>query len=277
MRYTSRKKKGTTKSSTVKKKSIVPEDIVFEEEATMEGTTFQDFLAILYGPPKIGKTKAMACVPGAYFIATEVGYKFVKVRKSKVGNWATFKKFVMTMEKSPKKAKTVKMWVVDTADKLGKYCMAYTCNRKGIEHPSDEEWGKGWEAFRDEWTEWILRLCQIGPGVCFICHETDKEITSRSMKITKTVPSIPKTCYTVLNELVDLILWMDFSGKIKNLKERRSNRYKSLPLRCVRTKPGEGHDGGDRTGKLPSTITFRKESEFIEKLLGYFSEEVEEE
>lgn len=266
------KKKRKSKPAKAK---IVADEIVFENEASVEGTTFQDFMAILYGPVKIGKTKTMALMPGAYFLATEPGYKFQNIRKTKIGNWPTFTKFVMSMEKSSKKAKSVRMWVVDTADNLCKFCLQYVCNKKGIEHPSDEEWGKGWEAFADEFAKWILRLASIGPGICFICHETDKEITSRSMKITKTIPSIPKTCYKILNALVDLILWMDFA-KVKDRKKRRKNPYTSMPLRCVRTKPAEGHDGGDRTGLLPSVITFKKEQDLIDKLLSVFSEEGDE-
>jgi hypothetical protein len=78
------------------------------------------------------------------------------------------------------------------------------------------------------------------------------------MKITKVSPALPKTAYTVLNNLVDFILHFSFSED--NEKER-----------CIYTKPEETRDAGDRTGRLPDKIDFKKENEAVEKLIGYFS------
>jgi hypothetical protein len=115
------------------------DDIVIEEEPSKEGRSFQDFLGIIYGVPKIGKTELLANIPGIYMLPTEPGYYDKLVRKTRINNWATFRKFVETMEKEPDKMSNIQMFGVDTADNLAKFCMLYVCGRDGINHPSDQE------------------------------------------------------------------------------------------------------------------------------------------
>lgn len=237
----------------------------------MEDSTFQDHLIWLYGRPKIGKTKLINCIDGIYLLPTEPGFKNRKIRKTSIPNWATFRKFIEYMERHPKKVATVDMWGIDTVDNLGKFCMQYVCGREGIGHPTDEEWGKGWEAYRDEFTHWILRLCVMDPGVIFVSHEVDKEVTSRSIKITKSMPALPKTTYQVINNLVDLTLRMAFAGtNIKPRKKKAGENVIFKESRCLYTKPTETMDAGDRTGLLPEMIPFKKERDAVRKIVSYF-------
>ncbi len=248
-----------------------PDDIEFEDEASMEDSTFQDHLIWLYGRPKIGKTKLINEIDGIYLLPTEPGFRNRKIRKTRIPNWATFRNFVTYMERHHKKVRTVDMWGIDTVDNLGKFCMQYVCGRENIAHPTDEEWGKGWEAYRDEFTHWILRLCVMSPGVAFVSHEVDKEVISRSMKITKSMPALPKTTYQVINNLVDLTLRMAFTGE--NLRPRKKQKGEVITYkesRCIYTKPTETMDAGDRTGLLPEMIPFKKEREVVKKIMGYF-------
>ncbi len=233
--------------------------LFFEEEPSKPGGAFQDFLVLLYGPPKIGKSRFASLIDGIYFLPTEPGFKFFKSRKTKIPNWATFIAFVKEMEKNPDKVKTVKMWCVDTADNLSKFCMQYTCGREKISHPTDHEWGKGWEAFRDEFSHWILRLAALGPGIIVISHEKQREIVSRNMKITKDSPAMPTTTFTVMNDLSDVIFHMSFATK----KGRKSKR----PARALYTKPTETRDAGDRTEMLPDVIYFSTEQDAINQIL----------
>ena len=227
---------------------------------------FQDHLTLLYGPPKIGKTQLTIRFPGVYLLPTEPGYKWANVRKSFIPNWATFIEFIKHMEKNRKLVKTVKMWGVDTVDNLSKFCMQYVCGRENIAHPSDEEWGKGWEAFRDEFTHWIMRLTSLGPGTLFISHEQERDVISRSITITKRMPAMPKTCYTVINNLVDVILNMGTVTETKLIKGKK----KRVDVRCLFTKPAEHFDAGDRTGKLPDEIRFKTEQEAVDEILACF-------
>jgi len=240
------------------------DSIVIEDEPTQEGGEFQDFLSLTYGPPKICKSTLWSLFPGVYFLPTEAAYKSLKIRKTHIPNWVTFTKFITTMEKRPKLYSTVSIWCIDTVDNLSKFCMQYVCGRENISHPTDQDWGKGWEAFKDEFTHWILRLCALGPGVSFISHQNEREVVVHGVKMPKEVPAMPKTTYTVINNLVDIILKVSWTGKIKKRKDTLSSK------RCLYTKPTAMYDAGDRTGKLPDEIPFRKEQEAVDIILRCF-------
>jgi len=259
------------KTRSTKSKSLAAEaysqkadDIIIEEEPTMEGGLFQDHLSLTYGPVKIGKSKLWSMFPGVYFLPTEPGYRWIKVRKTYIPNWATFVKFIRTIEKKPKLIKDVKIFCIDTVDNLSKFCVQYVCGREKIAHPTDQDWGKGWEAFRDEFTHWILRLCALGPGVSFISHQNQREVVFHGVKMPKETPAMPKTSYTIVNNLVDIILKVSWVGKMKGRKETLSIK------RCMYTKPTAMYDAGDRTGKLPDKISFNTEAEAVKIILDSF-------
>jgi len=227
-------------------------EIAFETEPSITGSRFQDHIIICYGPPKIGKTTLFSHFPGAYFIATEPGYKALKVRKtditakSGIEMWQKFRSLITAARKNPRQVKDVSMWVIDTVTNLSKACMDWTCSEAGVSHPSDLEWGKGWAAYSNEFTEQILSLTspEIGKGAAFIAHQSTHEVVSRRMKVTKEVPDLPATTYRILNNIADIILQMSYvkqGAKTDELGE----------LRCLYTRPCEIRDAGDRTGRLP--------------------------
>ncbi len=259
-----RSSKSKSLAATAYKQKADP--IIIEDEAIVEGGLFQDHLSLTYGPPKIGKSTLWSLFPGVYFLPTEPGYRALKIRKTYIPNWATLIRFVTTMEKKPKLHKDILIFCVDTVDNLSKFCMQYVCGRDDIAHPTDQEWGKGWEAFRDEFTHWILRLCALGPGVSFISHQNQREVIFHGVKMPKETPAMPKTSYTVVNNLVDIILKFNYVGKMKKRKEAISTK------RCIYIRPTAMYDAGDRTGKLPSKIVFDAEEEAVQIILDSFKE-----
>ena len=238
-----------------------PGEILLETEPSREAGSFEDHMFLLYGPPKIGKSTMLSLFPNVYFLPTEPGFGSLNVRKTRIPNWATFTKFIKKMEKKPKFCKTVGIWCVDTADNLSKFCMQYVCGREGIAHPTDQEWGKGWEAYRDEFMHWILRLASLGPGLACISHEIDREIVSRSMRITKFSPALPKTTYTILNNLSDIIIRMTYAAQ-----KKRSRKSPIEVKRVLLIRSNENYDAGDRTGLLPDKIFFKTEKAAVKNL-----------
>lgn len=210
---------------------------------------------LLYGPPKVGKSTFCSKFEDPLFLSTEPGLKFLRVRKVDIKCWADFTTVVEKLEKDYLNGKvTLSVVVIDTVDNLGKFCMKHVCRARNIDHPADQEWGKGWEAFFDEWHRWIVRLCQIGFGVVFIGHSTEKEVTYRSMKITKTMPAMPTTVYRSINAMVDFILFAGF--KEVKVKTKDEEKPRKILKRVLYTKPTESMDAGDRSGALPPTMEF---------------------
>lgn len=248
-------------------------NIVFESEPSVAGGRFQDHLIICYGPPKIGKSTLLSLFPGAYFLATEPGYKALNVRKTDltgkdgVSMWSNFRDVVASARANPRDVESVSMWVIDTVTNLSKACMDWTCDQAGVTHPSDQEWGKGWAAFADEFMQQILSLASLGKGITFIAHQTTMEVVSRRMKVTKEAPDLPMTTYRIVNNMSDVILQMSYVKQGKDADELGE-------LRCLYTKPSEVRDAGDRTGKLPDVIKFRKEVDAVKKILACFENDI---
>lgn len=247
------------------------QEIILENEPSMCGSSFTDNAICLYGPVKIGKSKFASLIKDVYFIATEIGFTWLKIRKSYIPNWSTFKEFVKDVENKPKFIGSVKMFCIDTVSNLSKFCTQFVCGRENIAHPSDEEWGKGWDATQDEFMHWIMRLSQLGPGILFICHEREREIVSHSMKITKRYPDLIKSHYNVINPMCDMILRMDFAPHYKkDLTTKQKDKEVFTVERCIYTKPTDTIEAGDRTGILPDIIFFDKEVNALRKITGYF-------
>ncbi len=210
----------------------------------------QDFTMLLYGPPKIGKSTFTSKIEvegfkfnRPLFLATEPGLKHLNVYKKKVSNWPIFRRVVQDLEKHKK-------WygvrVVDTTDVLFKQCVRYVCDKRNLEHPSDEEWGKGYDIILTEFAKWILRLIYLPGGTVFISHSQDKEMRSRMMKINKTMPTLTGSCRKVIIPLVDIIGYCGF-----DIIEKGDE---TIEKRVMLFEPSETLEAGDRTGRLPDKI-----------------------
>lgn len=225
--------------------------IVIPTEATKEDLNEAIFesLILLYGPPKIGKSKFCAELGDNIFISTEPGLKFLKTRKMKCRTWAAFLQILDTLEAAYAAGKlTGDMFIVDTVDNLFSYCRSYVCEKKKIDHPSDLAFGKGWEALGTEWNNSILRLAAMDRGIIFVSHSKEKEVTAGGMKQQKTVPSLSGASYAAVNALVDFIFYADFK-QFKNPKTKKTE-----VKRVLYTKGTDAIEAGDRTGELPITI-----------------------
>ncbi len=205
----------------------------------------EDYSILLYGQPKIGKSTFASLFEDPLFISTEPGLKFLKARKVEVRDWPTYLAVVKMLESGKHSCGVL---VLDTVDNAFKFCFDYICNKKGFEHPSDEEWGKGWEAVHDEFFRGIMRLANLGVGIIFVSHETKRDVVSRSLTITKTMPTLPKTGWRVIDPLVDLILYLGFD----TVRDPKTKRFKER--RVIITKPSENLEAGDRLARLPERM-----------------------
>lgn len=170
----------------------------------------RDYSMLLYGRKKIGKTTLASQFDGALFLMCEPGGKALSIRQVAVKNWQEFKGYV-DLAAEDKATRTV---VVDTADFCYDYCLDYVCEKEVMDHPSDEEYGKGWKAVRTEFTEVITKLLHSGKGVIFISHSKDKTFkTRKSEEFSKVESSMSGQAKDVLEGLVDIWANYDYDGK----------------------------------------------------------------
>jgi len=216
--------------------------------------------ALLYGPPKIGKsTFASKINPDkTLFIATEPGLGSLEVYEAPVSNWAEFLAVGQEIADDAKKGKDRRFDVVavDTVDELYRFCSDYVCAQLGIKHPSDAEYGKGWSAVADEFRLRVGKLAGLGLGVWFISHAEDREVKKKVGSKTVTQPTLSGQARKFLVGFVDFIFLAEWEGE-----EEKSKRV-------LRTQGAEHHEAGGRVpeGAAPlpdplplDAVTLRKE------------------
>lgn len=187
------------------------EKFVLSEEVTEPSDRLEDYIILLTGEKKIGKT-SLANMFGerAYFLATEVGYRGLRIRKSDIPDWATARAAARALAKAGSKFGPI---VVDTVDKLYDRCEEYTCEKLAIQSLSDEEWGKGYAECRKEFERFISTLSRIGVGLILITHTEEREVKTRGgSNYDRIVPTMAKQARRVIEPLVDIWTYYMYDG-----------------------------------------------------------------
>jgi len=153
--------------------------------------------------------------------------------------------------------------VIDTCGVLYQHCLIHICQKLKIEHPSDEEFGKGWAAVRDEFTRAISKLNMSKIGVVFISHSQTIEWATRTRKTNREVPKLSKQASEALMSLADIILFMESVALADGSEEV-----------TIHTKPSADYVAGDRTQRLPEHIKFniKEPIKTFNQIEGYFKE-----
>ncbi len=211
--------------------------------------------ALLYGPPKIGKSTFCSKLDGAMFLDFEGGLRFAvdDDRKLSVTSWKDMQSIVKTLtdegyveNNNGNKVKPLHL-MVDTLDVLWVYCTEYICRKHGFEHPSDESYGKGYQVLRYEFQKYLARLNLCKPSMILISHSKTQEVRGRgSNKTSRVVPSIPNSAREVVLPMVDVIGYIGFDVV---LEEENSDT-----TRAILFAPEDGLEAGDRSGKLPRAM-----------------------
>jgi hypothetical protein len=198
--------KKTTSSRTRKPKI----EVELPTELSVPKEELGAYSIILYGEEKIGKTTLASKFPNAFFLMCEPGGKALSIYQKPVTSWMEFKAYLSLIEDEPHNFETV---VVDTVDILFTMCSNYVCQKLVIEHPSDEAYGKGWKALRDEFTETMIRMHQLECGLLFLSHATEKEITRRNGETShRIIPTMAKQAREILEGLCDIIAYYHFNA-----------------------------------------------------------------
>ena len=204
-----RKKKPETNVSSISKKKQSA-DYELPTEKSEPKSEIGDYIILLFGEKKIGKTMLSAQFPDAIHAMWEPGGKALEIYQSEFADWGTFKKAVKKL-RSDTRFKTV---VIDTVDLAFKAADAYACSKLAIEDPADEESGNGWRAIRKEFERQIHRLISAGKGVIFISHATEREIkTRRGSSSHRMVSTMPRQAAEIIEGLVDVWAYFSYDGK----------------------------------------------------------------
>jgi hypothetical protein len=223
-----------------------------DTEGVVNSISKQIFL--LYGRPKIGKSKLAAQFPSPIFAATEPGCKYLGVTKNNILTWVDFLYFCKALIEQKHEHKNI---VIDTVDVLVRLAADFVCEKAGINHPGDLPHGKGWGLVTDEIRKVLNKLTMQGLGVIMITHSKDYEIETRKEKYTKIDLSLSGGNKAVVENLADHILLID------------SGMDGDTEVRFIRTQGSKYWNAGSRNDKLQEAGAIKLSYEELSK---YFTE-----
>ena len=175
----------------------------------------------IYSLPKVGKT-SMACqFPKNLLLGFEHGWNAIGgVKAIDVTKWADFKLILRQLEKP--EAKT--MYDTITIDTIGiawDACEQYICAQNGVQKIADIPWGGGYSACKKEFESCLRKITQLGYGLVIIAH-VERRIEKRAddSEVEILGPAIPKRAYEIVNQLVDIIGYIDVTWDEEGNSER---------------------------------------------------------
>ncbi len=213
-------------------------------QKTPPKNTLSDLTVLLYGPSKIGKSTWCSQADGALFLATEAGLNSLEVFQQPIATWDEFLLACKEIAEGNHSFKTI---IIDTIDNAYRMCTEYICQKGKVEHESDLGFGKGYALVNNEFFRVLNKLALLPYGLFLISHAQEKEIETRTGKLTRIVPTLPEKARKIVLGMVDMILFGD-------LETTKGEDGKPVHRRVLRTKPHVNYEAGDRTGQLPEVI-----------------------
>ena len=161
---------------------------------------------LLYGKPKTGKTTMASRFPKNLLIAFEKGYNAIDgIKAVDINKWSQFRQVLKQLEK-PEARELYDTITIDTTTIAYEMCEQFVCSQNGVQSIRDIPWGQGWTLVKKEFETCLRKITMLGYGLVLISHiETRKEKTADDSEIEILAPSMPKRCYEVVNQIVDII------------------------------------------------------------------------
>ncbi len=183
---------------------------------------------LVYGKPKTGKTTLASRFPKNLLVAFEKGYNAIDgIKAVDINKWADFKLVLRQLEK-PEAREMYDTITIDTTTIAYEMCEQYVCAQNAVQSIADIPWGQGYSATKKEFEKCLRKITMLGYGLVLISHiETRKEKTSDDSEIEILAPSMPKRCYEVVNQIVDIIgyistEWDDMGNSVRWLYTRQT-------------------------------------------------------
>lgn len=175
----------------------------------------------IYSLPKVGKT-SMACqFPKNLLLAFEKGYNAIAgIKPVDITKWSDLKLVLRQLEK-PEARQMYDTITIDTIGIAWEMCEQFVCAQNGVQKIGDIPWGGGYSACKKEFESCLRKITQLGYGLVIIAH-VERRIEKRAddSEVEILGPAIPKRAYEIVNQLVDIIGYIDITWDEEGNSER---------------------------------------------------------
>lgn len=175
----------------------------------------------IYSIPKAGKTSLACQFPKNLLFGFEHGWNAISGAMAvDITKWSDFKLYLRQLEKAELKEKFNTI-TIDTVGLAWEMCEQYVCTQNGVQKIADIPWGGGYTACKKEFESCLRKITQLGYGLVIIAH-SEKRIEKRSddSEVEILGPAIPKRAYDIVNQLVDIIGYIDVTWDEDGNSER---------------------------------------------------------
>ena len=195
-------------------------DILNIQPTTISRDLKGKFICI-YSLPKVGKT-SMACqFPKNLLLAFEKGYNAIAgIKPVDITKWSDLKLVLRQLEK-PEARQMYDTITIDTIGIAWEMCEQFVCAQNGVQKIGDIPWGGGYSACKREFESCLRKITQLGYGLVIIAH-VERRIEKRAddSEVEILGPAIPKRAYEIVNQLVDIIGYIDITWDEEGNSER---------------------------------------------------------
>ena len=195
-------------------------DILNIQPTTISRDLKGKFICI-YSLPKVGKT-SMACqFPNNLLLAFEKGYNAIAgIKPVDITKWSDLKLVLRQLEK-PEARQMYDTVTIDTVGIAWEMCEQFVCAQNGVQKIGDIPWGGGYSACKKEFESCLRKITQLGYGLVIIAH-VERRIEKRAddSEVEILGPAIPKRAYEIVNQLVDIIGYIDITWDEEGNSER---------------------------------------------------------
>lgn len=175
----------------------------------------------IYSLPKVGKTSLACQFPKNLLLGFEHGWNALAgIKPQEITKWADFKQVIRQLEK-PEARQMYDTITIDTVGIAWQMCEDFICAQNGVQKIGDVPWGGGYSACKKEFENCLRKITQLGYGLVIIAH-VEKRIEKRAddSEVEILGPAIPKRAYEIVNQLVDIIGYIDITWDEEGNSER---------------------------------------------------------
>lgn len=201
--------KDRTGSKTARIKKTIPK-LSLPDTPTVISENLSDYIWLLYGDRKIGKTTLLAQFDDVFFLMFDPLNKGLSIYQRHVASWNQFLKYIDLLEANPGYCKMV---VIDTGYMAYEMCWAHVCKEHGVKDPRDKGWAVVWKDIARQFMEAHERILNLGLGMAITAHSDVKEITRKDgTSYNKLSTQLGGAAFKYYNGLVDIIAYYTYAN-----------------------------------------------------------------